>query len=159
MDVGRFEGVQSGIAERTELASGSGTTAVSFESVRSVESVESVVGVTGGYGSTLLAAVSAAVLLVVAVGALVVYRRMHFYQGTDSGKTRSSEDLTGDRGRVTETVTDRENEVSVVPDYPIESPSRDEVATKVKDALDEADIEIPYPHRTIEFFDMAEQAA
>ncbi|MDB2226033.1 hypothetical protein [Halorubrum ezzemoulense] len=78
MDVGRFEGVQSGIAERTELASGSGTTAVSFESVRSVESVESVVGVTGGYGSTLLAAVSAAVLLVVAVGALVVYRR----QGT-----------------------------------------------------------------------------
>lgn len=75
MDVDRFEGVQSGIAERTELASEPATTAVPFEGVRSVGSVESVVGVTGGYGSTLLAAVSAAVLLVVAVGALVVYRR------------------------------------------------------------------------------------
>lgn len=75
MDVDRFEGVQSGIAERTELATEPGTTAVPFEGVRSVESVESVVGVTGGFGSTLLAAVSAAVLLVVAVGALTVYRR------------------------------------------------------------------------------------
>ena len=46
-------------------------------------------------------------------GALVVYRRMHFYQGTDSGKTRSSEDLTGDRGRVTETVTDRDGRVEL----------------------------------------------
>ncbi|EMA58447.1 coiled-coil protein [Halorubrum distributum JCM 13561] len=75
MDVDRFEGVQSGIAERTELATEPGTTAVPFEGVRSVESIESVVGITGGYGSTLLAAVSAAVLLVVAVGALTVYRR------------------------------------------------------------------------------------
>lgn len=73
MDVDRFEGVQSGIAERTELASELGTAAVPPEGVPSAESVESVVGVTGGY--TLLAAASAAVLLVVAVGTLVVYRR------------------------------------------------------------------------------------
>jgi small-conductance mechanosensitive channel len=31
--------------------------------------------------------------------------------------------------------------------------ARDEVATEVKAALDEADIEIPYPYRTVEFFD------
>lgn len=34
--------------------------------------------------------------------------------------------------------------------------ARDEVATKVKNALDDADIEIPYPYRTVEFFDMTE---
>ncbi len=33
--------------------------------------------------------------------------------------------------------------------------AQNEVATAVKYALDEADIEIPYPHRTVEFFDMA----
>lgn len=32
--------------------------------------------------------------------------------------------------------------------------ARDEVATRVKNALDEADIEIPYPYRTVEFFDL-----
>jgi len=34
--------------------------------------------------------------------------------------------------------------------------ARDEVATKVKKALDDSDIEIPYPYRTVEFFDMTE---
>ncbi|MFB6264891.1 MAG: mechanosensitive ion channel family protein [Bradymonadaceae bacterium] len=34
--------------------------------------------------------------------------------------------------------------------------TRDEVASKVKDALDDAGIEIPYPYRTVEFFDMSE---
>ncbi len=37
-----------------------------------------------------------------------------------------------------------------------ETLARDEVATKVKDALDEADIEIPYPYRTVELFDKTE---
>lgn len=36
--------------------------------------------------------------------------------------------------------------------------ARDEVATKVKNALDDAGIEIPYPYRTVEFFDMTESA-
>lgn len=35
----------------------------------------------------------------------------------------------------------------------------DQVATKVKYALDDADIEIPYPIRTVEFFDKSEDAA
>jgi small-conductance mechanosensitive channel len=35
----------------------------------------------------------------------------------------------------------------------------DQVATSVKYALDEADIEIPYPVRTVEFFDKTEDAA
>jgi small-conductance mechanosensitive channel len=34
--------------------------------------------------------------------------------------------------------------------------AQNEVATAVKYALDEADIEIPYPHRTVEFFDMSD---
>jgi small-conductance mechanosensitive channel len=34
--------------------------------------------------------------------------------------------------------------------------AQNEVATAVKYALDDADIEIPYPHRTVEFFDMSE---
>lgn len=34
-----------------------------------------------------------------------------------------------------------------------ETRARDEVATAVKYALDEAEIEIPYPYRTVEFFD------
>ncbi|MGQ3329254.1 hypothetical protein [Halorubrum sp. FL23] len=75
MDVDRFEGVRSAIAERTELASEPGATAVPSDAVRSVEPAGSVVGVTGGSGSTLLAAAGAAVLLAVAVGALAVYRR------------------------------------------------------------------------------------
>jgi small-conductance mechanosensitive channel len=37
--------------------------------------------------------------------------------------------------------------------------ARDEVATKVKAALDEADIEIPYPYRTVEFFDKTDDGA
>lgn len=36
--------------------------------------------------------------------------------------------------------------------------ARDEVATAIKYALDEADIEIPYPYRTVEFFDKTERA-
>lgn len=36
--------------------------------------------------------------------------------------------------------------------------ARDEVATTVKYALDEAGIEIPYPYRTVEFFDKTERA-
>ncbi|AZH25288.1 hypothetical protein DU502_07810 [Haloplanus aerogenes] len=42
-----------------------------------------------------------------------------------------------------ETVTDRENEVSVVPDYPIESPSRDEVATMAIIATLDTDVYTP----------------
>lgn len=34
--------------------------------------------------------------------------------------------------------------------------AKNEVATRVKYALDDADIEIPYPYRTIEFFDMSD---
>lgn len=34
--------------------------------------------------------------------------------------------------------------------------AQDEVATKVKDALDDADIEIPYPYRTVELHNMDE---
>ncbi len=36
--------------------------------------------------------------------------------------------------------------------------AKNEVATKVKAALDEADIEIPYPYRTVEFHDLSEAA-
>jgi small-conductance mechanosensitive channel len=36
--------------------------------------------------------------------------------------------------------------------------AKSEVATKVKKALDDADIEIPYPYRTVEFYDMNEAA-
>jgi small conductance mechanosensitive channel len=36
---------------------------------------------------------------------------------------------------------------------------KDEVATAVKYALDEAGIEIPYPYRTVEFFDMTKESA
>ncbi|MFW5966228.1 MAG: mechanosensitive ion channel family protein [Persicimonas sp.] len=36
---------------------------------------------------------------------------------------------------------------------------RDRVATAVKNALDAADVEIPYPYRTVEFFDMSEKHA
>lgn len=36
--------------------------------------------------------------------------------------------------------------------------AQDEVATAVKYALDDAGIEIPYPYRTVEFFDKTEQA-
>lgn len=39
-----------------------------------------------------------------------------------------------------------------------ETLARDQVATSIKYALDEADIEIPYPYRTVEFFDMSERA-
>lgn len=37
--------------------------------------------------------------------------------------------------------------------------ARDQVATAIKYALDEADIEIPYPYRTVEFFDKTERAS
>ncbi len=37
--------------------------------------------------------------------------------------------------------------------------AQDEVATAVKYALDKADIEIPYPYRTVEFFDKTEAKA
>ncbi|MFW5938226.1 MAG: NfeD family protein [Halanaeroarchaeum sp.] len=54
-------------------------------------------------------------LLVTGTGAaaLFVYRRLNFYQGTDSGQTRSSKDLTGVRGRVTQRVTDRSGRVEL----------------------------------------------
>lgn len=38
-----------------------------------------------------------------------------------------------------------------------ESLARDQVATAIKYALDDADIEIPYPYRTVEFFDKTEK--
>ena len=38
-----------------------------------------------------------------------------------------------------------------------ETLARNEVATRVKYALDEADIEIPYPYRTVEFFDKTDE--
>ncbi len=38
-----------------------------------------------------------------------------------------------------------------------ETLARDQVATTVKYALDEAEIEIPYPYRTVEFFDKTEK--
>lgn len=37
--------------------------------------------------------------------------------------------------------------------------AKNEVATAVKYALDEAGIEIPYPYRTVEFFDMTKEAS
>ncbi len=39
----------------------------------------------------------------------------------------------------------------------MEAVARDEIGTAVKYALDEADIEIPYPYRTVEFFDKTEK--
>ncbi len=38
-----------------------------------------------------------------------------------------------------------------------ETLARDQVATAIKYALDEAGIEIPYPYRTVEFFDMSKK--
>lgn len=54
-------------------------------------------------------------LLVTGTGAaaLVVYRRLNFYQGSDTGQTMSSEDLLGARGRVVEQVTDRSGRVEL----------------------------------------------
>jgi len=54
-------------------------------------------------------------LLVAVTGAIafVVYRRLELYQGSDTGKTRSSEDLTGARGHVTERVTERTGRVEL----------------------------------------------
>lgn len=55
-----------------------------------------------------------ALLVTISGGAaLLVYRRLNFYQGTDTGKTRSSEDLRGERGHVTERVTDRSGRVKL----------------------------------------------
>lgn len=87
MDVDRFEGVQSAIAGRTELASEPGAAAVPFEAV---EGVGGVVGITGESGTTLLvAAVGAAVLLAAAAGALVAYRRRNAGSlGGPSGSAR-----------------------------------------------------------------------
>ena len=42
-------------------------------------------------------------------------------------------------------------------DRSTETAARDQVATAVKYALDDAGIEIPYPYRTVEFFDMTER--
>lgn len=41
-------------------------------------------------------------------------------------------------------------------DRKTETLARDQVATRIKYALDEAEIEIPYPYRTVEFFDKSE---
>ena len=50
---------------------------------------------------------------VTGAGAYLVYRRVELYQGTDTGKTRSSEDLRGARGHVTERVTERSGRVEL----------------------------------------------
>ncbi|MGM0397398.1 MAG: NfeD family protein [Halobacteriota archaeon] len=54
-------------------------------------------------------------LLVTITGgaALVVYRRLNLYQGTDTGQTRSSDDLRGERGHVVERVTERSGRVKL----------------------------------------------
>lgn len=55
----------------------------------------------------------AVLVTVTGAGALLVYRRLNFYQGTDAGRTRSSDDLRGERGRVIERVTDRSGRVEL----------------------------------------------
>lgn len=54
-------------------------------------------------------------VLVVVTGALafLVYRRLDLYQGSDTGTTRSSEDLRGARGHVTDQVTGRSGRVEL----------------------------------------------
>ena len=57
--------------------------------------------------------VLAALVVATGAGALFVYRRMRFYKGSDSGRTRSSADLAGERGRVVERVTESNGRVKL----------------------------------------------
>ncbi|MFB6131891.1 MAG: NfeD family protein [Halanaeroarchaeum sp.] len=50
---------------------------------------------------------------VTGAAALLVYRRLDLYQGTDEGTTRSSESLRGERGRVVERVGDESGRVEL----------------------------------------------
>lgn len=53
------------------------------------------------------------VVLLAGAGSYYLYRRFDFYQGTGRGRTKSSADLTGARGYVTEQVTTRTGRVKL----------------------------------------------
>ncbi|MFB6069753.1 MAG: NfeD family protein [Halanaeroarchaeum sp.] len=57
--------------------------------------------------------VLAGLVVVTGAGALLVYRRLEVYQGTDRGRTRSSRDLVGARGRVIERVSEDAGQVKL----------------------------------------------
>lgn len=57
--------------------------------------------------------VLAGLVLVTGAAALVVYRRLRFYEGTDSGRTTSSDALVGARGRVLDRVTPSDGRVKL----------------------------------------------
>ena len=52
-------------------------------------------------------------ILATGAGSYYVYRRMNLYGGTEQGKTRSSADLTGERGYVMERTTPRSGRVKL----------------------------------------------
>ncbi|MFB6353929.1 MAG: NfeD family protein [Halobacteriales archaeon] len=55
----------------------------------------------------------AAVVLLVGGASLYAYRELEFYQGTGSGRTRDSDSLRGETGRVTERVTETEGQIKL----------------------------------------------
>lgn len=57
--------------------------------------------------------VLAVLVTITGAGALFVYRQLDFYQGTDSGRTRSSEDLRGERGHAIDRVGERSGRVEL----------------------------------------------
>ncbi|WP_336034750.1 NfeD family protein [Halobacterium yunchengense] len=57
--------------------------------------------------------VLAGLVLAVGLAALWTYRNYDFYQGTGRGQTRDADDLRGERGYVTETVTERSGRVKL----------------------------------------------
>lgn len=54
-----------------------------------------------------------AIILVTGAGSYYLYRRFDFYTGTERGQTKSSRDLAGARGYVTERVTPRSGRVKL----------------------------------------------
>lgn len=54
-----------------------------------------------------------AIILLSGAGSYYLYRRFDFYQGTERGQTKTSEDLRGARGYVTERVTPRSGRVKL----------------------------------------------
>lgn len=54
-----------------------------------------------------------AIVLLTGAGSYYLYRRFDFYQGTERGQTKTSEDLRGERGYVTERVTPRSGHVKL----------------------------------------------
>ncbi|MFB6134589.1 MAG: NfeD family protein [Halanaeroarchaeum sp.] len=73
-----------------------------------------VAGLLGLFVPSFATPVALAVLVTVTGAiALYAYRRLDLYQGSGSGTTRSSDDLTGARGHVIERVTERSGRVKL----------------------------------------------